>query len=110
MESTCLKPGYECVHTVDDYYDGPRRGIADYEGNPHLYECIFDESKDDYSNQFLVMPLDPETFQLAMEDWTIWKRWEVAFHAGQTDLSTHPALPSDRERHNELREILQKSW
>lgn len=43
-----------------------------------------------------------------MEDWAIWKRWELAYHAGKTDLSTHPALPDESERHKELESILEK--
>lgn len=38
-----LKPGLEAVHTFTDHYDKPRKGIADFESWPHLYECIFDE-------------------------------------------------------------------
>jgi hypothetical protein len=79
MSSTGLKPGYERVYTVVDYYDGPRKGIADYKGKPHLYECMFDESKDNYSERFLLAPLD------AMEDWAIWQRWELANHTGKAD-------------------------
>ena len=108
MSSSDLKPGYERVYTVVDYYDGPRKGIADYRGKPHLYECIFDEAKGNYSNSFLLAPLDSETFRLAMEDWAIWERWELAYHTAKTDLSTHPALPHESERHKELAGTLEK--
>jgi len=43
-----------------------------------------------------------------MEDWAIWQRWELADHTGKTDLSTHPALPDESERHMELENILEK--
>jgi hypothetical protein len=33
------------VYTVNDYYDGPRPGIADYQGRPHAYESQFNESQ-----------------------------------------------------------------
>ena len=108
MTTEDLKPGYELVYTVVDYYDGPRKGIADYRGRPHLYECIFDESKDEYTDSFHLTPVDSQTFQLAMEDWAIWQRWELAFHTGKADISTHPALPNERERKAELKNILQK--
>jgi len=103
-----LKPGYEYVHTVTDYYDGPRKGIANYQGRPHLYECVFDEIKGNYSELFSLAPVDSETFQLAMEDWTIWQRWEPAYHSGKTELDTHPALPHESARHAELQGILEK--
>jgi hypothetical protein len=77
MNSEELKPGYEYVFTVTEYFDGPRKGIANYQGNPHFYECIFDEVKDDYSGVFQLTPLDSETLKLAMEDWEIWRRWNL---------------------------------
>lgn len=101
-----LRPGYETVFTVTDYYDGPRKGIANFHGQPHFYECVFDDTKDDYLQLFRLIPLDKETFQLAMEDWNIWRRWEIAFHSGKTDESTHPALPNEAARHEELKRIL----
>jgi hypothetical protein len=101
-----LRPGYEAVFTVTDYHDGPRKGIANFQGQPHFYECIFDDAKDDYLESFRLTPLDKETFQLAMEDWNIWRRWESAFHSGKTDQSTHPALTNEAARHEELKRIL----
>src|SRR2546421_2606235 len=98
--------GYETVFTVTDYYDGPRRGLANCQGKPHFYECVFDEGKDEYSDQYRLTPIDEKTFKLAMEDWEIWRRWEIAFHVGKADISSHPALPEDRSRHEELRSIL----
>lgn len=91
---------------MTDYYDGPRSGIANYGGVPHVYESLFWDMQG-VPDVFLLQPLDDETFQLAMEDWTIWCRWERAFHSGQTTIDTHPALPADRARHNELASILE---
>jgi hypothetical protein len=96
----------EIVHTVTDYYDGPRGGIADYQGKPHIYSSLWDKAADNWSDTFLLQPVDEETFRLAMEHWAIWCRWERAFQAGQTTKATHPALPDERTRHNELAAIL----
>jgi hypothetical protein len=103
------KPGpeNEIVFTVTDYYDGPRQGIANFEGEPHFYECISDPSTD--IELYFLTPIDNQTFRLAMEDWDIWRRWEAAFHAGKTSQETHPALPEDRARHEELEQLLDKS-
>jgi hypothetical protein len=101
-----LEPDYEEVFTVANYYDGPRSGIANYNGAPHFYECIFDEQADDYTELFQLTPIDSATFHLAMEDWAIWRRWELAFHSGKADLSTHPCLPQDYKRHSEIKQIL----
>ena len=92
----------DIVYTVTDWYDGARAGVAELSGKPHYYECQFDESKHDWSDVYLLKPLGEETFRLAMEDWDIWLRWEAAFHEGRTTHETHPALPEDRARHDEL--------
>lgn len=104
-----LKKRNEIVYTVTDYYDGPRKGIANYNGAPHFYECLFDTANDDYSDAFQLTPIDQPTFLLAMEDWHIWLRWESAFYAGETTLETHPALPADAARHKELVSVLQNA-
>ena len=31
---------FETVHYVEDYYDGPRTGIADFGGLPHRFRCL----------------------------------------------------------------------
>jgi len=118
MKGTILFPAYnagrvgtmhenrEIVYTVTDYYDGPRGGIADFRGKPHVYSSVWDKAADDWSNTFFLQQVDDETFRLALEDWAIWCRWERAFHAGETTLATHPALPAERTRHDELTTIL----
>jgi hypothetical protein len=101
-----LQPGYEAVFTVTDYYDGPRKGVANFRGQPHFYDCIFDDAKDEYSDLYRLTPLSQSIFELAKEDWAIWKRWEAAFHSGKATVESHPALPQDRARHEQIRAIL----
>ena len=101
-----METEYEIVHTMTDYWDGPRGGIAQFQGRPHVYESVFDYATDDRSDIFLLQLIDGETFELALEDWAIWKRWEAAYAAGLTTTETHPALPADRPRHEELQAIL----
>jgi len=92
-----------------DYWDGPRKGIANFRGKPHLYESQFDESEENnWRETFLLTPVDPGTFELALEDWSIWRRWETAFHSGQASTDTHPALPQDRARHAEIAPVLDR--
>ncbi len=35
------KGSWDRVHTVNDYWDHPRRGVADFQGKPHIYESQF---------------------------------------------------------------------
>lgn len=97
---------FEVVYTVPEWYDGPRRGIADFGGKPHLFESEWQDGENLDADTFLLMPIDAETFALALEDWAIWLRWEAAFHQGRATRETHPALPEDRSRHEELQRLL----
>ncbi|NVB82363.1 MAG: hypothetical protein HOV81_28545 [Kofleriaceae bacterium] len=97
---------FERVYTMTDYYDGPRAGIASFQGKPYAYTCPFDHWKDGFADLYELRAVDDETLRLALEDWEIWLRWDDAYQAGQVDLSTHPALPADRPRHDEITPVL----
>jgi len=99
---------FERVHTMTDYYDGPRGGIAEFEGVPHFYESECDESADNYASTFRLSPIAPDLLALALEHRAIWDRWWTAFHTGRATEETRPALPADRARHDELHEILKQ--
>ena len=109
MSASELSPGWEKVFTVTEYYDGPRQGVANFKGQPHFYDCIFDEVRSNYSNLYRLTPVGPQILALAEEDCAIWERWESAFRAGNTTRDTHPALPQDRGRYQELRAALDPS-
>jgi len=102
--------GFETVYTMTDYYDGPRGGIADFRGVPHVYESTYadiGDKPDEAIDVFRLSPVTPEVFKLALEDWAIWLRWETAFHRGElTPDDAHPALLVDRVRHEELNRLL----
>ncbi|MDQ3366294.1 MAG: hypothetical protein M3680_12790 [Myxococcota bacterium] len=100
---------FERVYTMTDYYDGPRRGIASFDGRPHAYASVFDHVKDGDAEIYELRAVDEDTFARALEDWAIWLRWDDAFHAGLTTIETHPALPADRARHDALAPVLAAS-
>jgi hypothetical protein len=93
---------FERVHTMTDYWDGPRAGIADFDGRPHAYASRFDEARDDYEEVFELRPVDDETLALALEDWQMFQRWEEAYRAGKVTLDAHQVLLEDRARHQEI--------
>lgn len=100
---------FERVYTVHDYWDGPRSGFADFQGVPHAYVSIFRDDLDDYDPEYRLWPVATDVLALALEDWEIWERWQDAFHAGETTISTHPALPADTARHREIRPVIDKA-
>lgn len=107
-----MEPQFERVYTVTDYYDGPRGGVADFMGEPHRYRSVYLDSAtwDPDEDRFELQPISRETLDLALEDWAIWRRWEDAFHAKQTDERTHPALSEDRARHEVIEAALARAF
>lgn len=97
---------YEDVFTVTQYWDGPRQGIANFNDKPHFYKCVFDESKDEWSDTFVLSAVDEKTYQLALEDWRIWKRWEDDFQKGKVKLDSHPALVTRSTNQAEISNLL----
>jgi len=95
---------WETVYTVNDYYDGPRNGIADYHGKAHAYKCEWDDDADGWSESFLLSPISDEQLDAVMEDWLIWRRYQASFRAKNLRPGDkHPALAVDWPRHLELR-------
>jgi hypothetical protein len=99
---------WEPVLTVHDYYDGPRNGIAEYRGSPHVYKCEWDNSADDWSAYFLLSPISDEQLAAVTEDWSIWRRYQAQFHASSLQHGDkHPALAIDWPRHDQLRRAVE---
>jgi hypothetical protein len=87
------------ILTVHDYYDGPRLGIAEWNGVPHIYEAEFDHNADEYGDTYLLSPIDPALLAFVLEDWEIWLRWQAAWKRGEVSSEPHGVLPIDAERH-----------
>ena len=100
---------FERVYTVHDFWDGERRGFADFEGRPHAYRAVCRYSRgvpeDDH---FDLSPIDPTLLPLVLEEWEIWLRWQAAFQAGQAAEDTHPALPEDRARYEAVHPVVRR--
>ena len=97
---------FERVYTMTDYHDGPREGIADFNGAPHKYRALFVPFDERDSDTFELSPLTPAAFALEAETWAIWCRFEAACVAGPS-VSDIPhedwgALPDERVRRREL--------
>ena len=92
----------ERVYMVWGYYDGVRSGIADYDGEPHYFESKFNDVADEYDNEFELTPLDDETLEKAVEQWKIYRTWEIRFHSGKESVDTHPQNDRENSRYHEL--------
>jgi hypothetical protein len=92
--------------TINEYYDGPIFGIAELDGKPHVYDREWNAEADEYGPRFRLSAIEPDLLALVSEDWEIWLRWDAAFKRGEIDLSSHPALPSERARHEEIKALI----
>lgn len=99
---------FEAVYALWFWCDGPREGVADYHGRPHVFVSEWDDGADDYGAAFLLKPIDGDTFRLVMEDRAIQERWKAAVEQGVTTFDAHPASPVDRIRHEELKRLLRE--
>ncbi len=94
------------VLTINDYYDGPRLGVAELNGVPHIYEAEFDHRTDEYGDTYFLSPIDADLLSLLLEDWDIWRRWDAAYRRNEVTVESHPALPEERKRHEELKRAI----
>jgi hypothetical protein len=99
----------EPVFTVYDWYDGPRSGAAEHQGQPVWYRSLFldDEDYEDEHCRFELRPLTAEALGWEEERQAIYGRWEAtrteADRRGPaTPLEEFGALPEERERYREL--------
>jgi hypothetical protein len=99
---------YERIYTVNDYYDGPRAGFADFDGVPHAYASAWSDQQGGWEPFYRLWPVSADVLALALEDREIWERWQDAFYAGETTQATHPALPTDAERHREIAPVIDR--
>jgi hypothetical protein len=105
-----MEPAEDTVYTIDDWYDGPRGGAADYQGAPHWYRSVYLDREDEPWNpdedRFELTPLGAEALAWERERSAIFDRWDQARKAGTVewdgDDATHGAFPGDRERSREL--------
>ena len=97
---------YERVYTIIDWYDGPRLGVADYNGIPHVYKSAWDDKEDDWADYYYLKPIDKNSLSLILEEWEIWQKWDSAFKEGKVKSSPDHVLPEDEERYKELKILL----
>lgn len=90
------------VHMIWDYFDGPLRGIADFQAKPHIYRRQFDEAEDSWTDLFWLMEIDEPLFKLAKEQHEIFLRWRAEFKNSWGSIGHQRALSADQVRDSEL--------
>ena len=62
----------EKVITIFDWWDGPLCGLTTFQASICIYERIFDEGKDDWSDEYYLTPVDEDSVDLLLKDWNAW--------------------------------------
>jgi hypothetical protein len=103
--------GFEPVHVELDWYDGPRRGLADVNGSAHYFQGVYDyhETEPDedspYSDYF-VWPVSETGMAMEREQYVIFAEWRMCFEAGTANTDTHPVHGGINSRYDELETLL----
>lgn len=100
MQRTFGEP--ERVFVENSWHDGPRAGIADVHGVPHRFRCIFDEECDDWTDGYVVAPIDSTTLALEIEQYLIFADWRDQYDRGLVRLESHPCRGGIDNRWDEL--------
>jgi len=96
----------EHVFVENEWYDGPRAGIANVNGQPHRFVSQWDERGDEYLGTFLVWPVGADELSLEQEQWRIFVSWNDQYEAGAASTDTHPGNPGTNGRWDELSRLL----
>ncbi len=107
---------YETVYVVEDWYDGPRSGFADYKQKPHFYRSLhLDGSNYDKYNpdedRFELAPVSVQVVEWAVASHQLWLRWDAAYRAGTLPQDADDEvriLPEDRVHDQELRALIEQ--
>jgi hypothetical protein len=95
---------------MDDWYDGPRGGAADFGGSPHYYHSVYLDTPtwNPDEDRFEFTPLPRDAFEAALVLQAIWERWHQAYKDGTApeDPDDERVLPADRQRRDELEHVL----
>ena len=90
------------VYVENEWYDGPRAGVADVGGVPHRFKSQFDETEDEYLGTFLVWPVDAHILALEIEQWQIFVAWNDLYESGASGINAHPGHGGVSERWDEI--------
>jgi hypothetical protein len=99
---------YEPVLVENDWYDGPRSGLAHVQGVLSYFESSFaDIAPNEPDDIFLVWPASPDPVDWEREQWAIFAAWNQRREAGETTADTHPGHGGIDARYDELQALLE---
>jgi hypothetical protein len=98
-----LEEGFEFVYLIDDWWDGPKSGMADFKGIPHYFERIFDEKKDDWSENYRIRKITEEEQSLLIERTQLFQEW-----IEESKMNNKPHPLEEHLRYKVINELLKE--
>ena len=96
----------EKVYVENEWYDGPRKGIADYRGKPHRFIAKYENEKG-YLDVFSLFPIPQAELDLEVEQWKIFVEWNYKYESGESDVDSHPGNGGISARYDEIDQLLE---
>ncbi|MFD8733446.1 hypothetical protein ACFV06_00820 [Streptomyces sp. NPDC059618] len=85
-EARLITDGFGRVIVELEWYDGPRVGLADIDGEFHYFDG-YGQYFGDEADEYRVWPASPAAVELEREQWAIYVRWNDCQEAGAAYLS-----------------------
>lgn len=99
--------GFDQVYIENDWYDGPRSGLADVGGVPHYFQAVDAyQHPDQPDNEYFVWPASDTALAMEWEQWAIFVEWNTRHEAGVTTVDDHPGHGAVNARYDELATML----
>ena len=96
----------EKVYVENEWYDGPRKGVADFRGVPHRFIANFEDKKG-YLDSFNIFPISESDLKLEIEQWKIYVEWNKKYESGSAAIDSHPGHGGINQRWDEIEKLLQ---
>jgi hypothetical protein len=102
--------GFERVYVENDWYDGPRAGLANVDGVPHYFQTTHDYAHPDApDDEYFAWPATQATLALEQEQWRIFTSWNDRYEARTATGESHPGHGGVDRRYDELQTTLTPS-
>lgn len=98
--------GFERVYVENDWYDGPRSGLADVGGKPHYFQAVYDHHPDEPDDEYFVWPASEAALAMEREQWAIFVEWNTRYEAGTATVGNHPGHGGISARYDDLTALL----
>ncbi|MAG93055.1 MAG: hypothetical protein CMJ48_04830 [Planctomycetaceae bacterium] len=89
---------FERVFSMWDYYDGPRAGVANFNGQAHHFQCEWDDARDNYADVFVLRPVTDAFLEINEKRDQIYEQWQEELSAGAVSSETHPVAMGQNPR------------